>query len=33
MFDLIYLQLHKASELALYGIWIKKKCYEVKVSP
>lgn len=34
MFDAIYLQLHKATDLILYGIWIEKiKCYEVKVGP
>lgn len=34
MFDVMYLELHKANDLVLYGIWIKKiECYEVKGSP
>lgn len=34
MFDVIYLEFHKANYLVLYGIWIKIiKCYEVKGSP
>lgn len=31
MFDVIYTELHKANDLVLYGIWIKKtECNKVK---
>lgn len=31
MFDVIYSELHKANDLVLYGIWIKKiECNKVK---
>lgn len=33
MFDVIYTELHKANDLVLYGIWIKKiECNKVKAT-